>query len=71
MDTIYVFVVDGAEWEDIVIFLTKEEAIEKSIKYPTVRLELFIKSPKGGYRPSYNYYLNGSYIETRVRPALT
>ena len=54
MEYIYVFVVDGAEWE----------AIEKSKKAPTVRLEIFIKSPKGGYRPTYNYYLNGEYISS-------
>jgi len=59
MECIYLFVVDGAEWEDIVVFLSEEEAIEKSKKYPNVRLEIFIKSPKGGYRPTYNYYLNG------------
>lgn len=59
MDTIYVFTVDGAEWEDIILFLSKEEAIEKSKQYPTVRIELFSKSVKGGYRPTYTYYLNG------------
>lgn len=64
MEYIYVFVVDGAEWEDLIIFLSKEEAIEKSKKAPTVRLEIFIKSPKGGYRPTYNYYLNGEYISS-------
>lgn len=64
MDCIYVFCVDGAEWEDIIVFLSKEEAIEKSKKCPNTRLELFVKSPKGGYRPSYNYYLNGEYIES-------
>lgn len=64
METIYVFVVDGAEWEDIIVFLSEEEAIEKSIKCPKVRLEVFKKSPKGGYRPTYNYYLNGLYVQT-------
>ena len=59
MEAVYVFVPDGAEWEDIVIFSSKEEAIEKSKKCPTVRLELFTISPKGGYRPTYNYYLDG------------
>ena len=62
MEYIYVFVVDGAEWEDLIIFLSKEEAIEKSKQVPSVRLEIFIKSPKGGYRPTYNYYLNGKHI---------
>jgi hypothetical protein len=64
MEYIYVFAVDGAEWEDIVVFLSEEEAIEKSKQCPKVRLERFIKSPKGGYRPTYNYYLNGVFVET-------
>ena len=59
MDIIYVQAPDGAEWEDIVVYLSLEEAIEKSKKYPKVRVELFAKSEKGGYRPTYNYYLNG------------
>jgi hypothetical protein len=62
MEFIYVFVVDGAEWEDIIVFTSKEEAIEKSKKHPRVRLEIFSKSAKGGYHPTYNYYLNGEYI---------
>jgi hypothetical protein len=64
MDLIYVFVVHGAEWEDLIIFLSKEEAIAKSIECPTVRLEIFAKSTRG-YIPTYNYYLNGKYIRTR------
>jgi hypothetical protein len=30
MDTVYVFTLDGAEWEDLVIYLSLEEAIAKS-----------------------------------------
>jgi hypothetical protein len=63
MDFIYVFAVDGAEWEDLIIFLSKEEAKAKSIKCPTVRLEIFAKS-MDGYIPTYNYYLNGNYVRT-------
>jgi hypothetical protein len=63
MEFIYVLCVDGAEWEDIVVFLLKEEAIEKSRQCPKTRLEIFSKSEKGGYRPTYNYYLNGEYIQ--------
>ena len=54
---------DDAEWEDVVIFLSEEEAIKKSKKCPTARVELFTKSPNGGYYPSYKYYLNGEYFE--------
>ena len=63
MEHIYLFVVDGAEWEDIVVFLSEEEAIEKSKKYPKARLELFAKSVAGGYRPTYNYYQNGVLVQ--------
>lgn len=65
MDAIYVFVVNGAEWEDLIIFLTKEEAIEKSKKCPNARVELFLKSETGGYYPSYTYYFNGELIEVK------
>lgn len=60
---VYLFVVDGAEWEDIIVFLSKEEAIEKSLKHPNIRLEVFTISPKGGYHPAYTHYLNGVRIE--------
>jgi hypothetical protein len=62
MDLIYVFI-DGPKWEDLIIFLSKEEAKAKSIKYPTVRVEIFAKSTNG-YIPTYNYYLNGNYVRT-------
>ena len=62
MDYIYLFVTNNAEWEDIIVFLSKEEAIEKSKKCPNVRLEIFKKSEKGGYRPTYTYYRNGEFF---------
>ena len=64
MDFVYVFTVDGAEWEDLVIYLSKEEAIEKSKKHSNVRLDIYKKSADG-YRPSYNYYLNGLLVESK------
>jgi len=64
IDCIYVLAVDGAEWEDIVVYLSKEEALEKSKKMPNTRIEIFKKSSKGGYRPMYDYYLNGNLIQT-------
>jgi hypothetical protein len=30
MESVYLLVVNGAEWEDIIVYLSKEEAIEKS-----------------------------------------
>jgi hypothetical protein len=62
MDFIYIFLY-GSEWEDIVIFLSKEEAIKESIKHPNNRVEIFSKTNTSGYRPTYNYYKNGEYIQ--------
>jgi hypothetical protein len=64
MDDLYVLVDDQCEWEDIQIYTKKEEAIEMSIRYPWVRLEIFSKKPGSsyrGYQPTYNYYQNGTY----------
>lgn len=38
---LYVLVPNGAEWEDLTIYLTEEEAIMKSKKYPNFRVEIF------------------------------
>ena len=62
MNFIYVFLY-GHEWEDIVIFLSEEEAIRESIKHPNQRVEIFSKTNKSGYTPTYNYYKNGEYIQ--------
>ena len=59
MDYVYLFCVDGAEWEDLIIFTSLDEALAKSKACPKVRLEIFEKSSKGGYKPTYRYYLNG------------
>jgi hypothetical protein len=62
MNFIYVFLY-GHEWEDIVIFLSEEEAIRESIKHPNQRVEIFSKTNTSGYTPTYNYYQNGEYIQ--------
>jgi hypothetical protein len=62
MDFIYVLL-HGSEWEDMIIILSKEDAINESIKYPNSRVEIFSKSDKLGYTPTYNYYKNGELIE--------
>jgi hypothetical protein len=57
---VYMLVEDGAEWEDMSIILTKEDAIAASIKYQKCRVEIFTKKMNHfGYTPSYNYYKNG------------
>jgi hypothetical protein len=63
MELLYVFV-SGCEWEDMIVFLSKEEAINQSIQYPTHRVEIFSKTETAGYRPTWNYYQNGEYIQT-------
>jgi len=62
MDFVYVLLY-GNEWEDIIILLSKEDAIHESINNPTARVEIFSKNNKLGYSPTYNYYKNGEFIE--------
>ena len=62
MEFIYLLVVNGAEWEDIIVYLSEKEAIDSSKMNPNSRLEIFIKSANG-YIPTYNYYKNGIYFE--------
>lgn len=54
---------DGAEWEDIVVYTSKEAAIAKSLKHPKIRLEIFKQEDDGGHRPTYSYFLNGELIK--------
>jgi len=62
MEFVYLLIGDGDEWEDIVVYLTIEEAIKESINYPNHRVEIFSKNYKSGYTPTYNYYKQGKYI---------
>jgi hypothetical protein len=63
MDFVYVLLF-GNEWEDIIILLSKEDAISESIKYPDTRVEIFSKNNSLGYTPTYNYYENGELVQT-------
>jgi hypothetical protein len=62
MDFVYALIY-GNEWEDIIILLSKEDAIKESINYPNARVEIFSKNNKVGYTPTYNYYKNGELIQ--------
>jgi hypothetical protein len=62
MDFVYVLLY-GNEWEDMVILLSNEDAINESINNPNARVEIFIKNAKSEYTPSYNYYKNGELIQ--------
>jgi hypothetical protein len=61
MDYVYVLLY-GSEWEDIIILLSKEDAIHESINQPNSRVEIFRKNAKLGYTPTYNYYKNGEIV---------
>ena len=63
MDFIYVLLSDGSEWEDIIIILSKEDAIKESINHPNRRVEIFSKNDTSGYKPTYDYYKNGELIQ--------
>ena len=62
MDFIYVLLHNNSDWEDITIFLSEEDAINESKKFPDSRIEIFSKKDKSGYKPTYNYYKNGEYF---------
>jgi len=63
MDFVYLLLRESGEWEDMVIILTEEEAIQASLKYNKNRVEIFQKSDNLGYVPTYDYYKNGKRIE--------
>ena len=61
---IYLVCGNGFEWEDLIVFLIKDDAIDYSKKHPNVRLEIFkMDDTCLGYKPTYVYYQNGEYIE--------
>jgi hypothetical protein len=62
MDFVYVLLF-GSEREDVIILLSKEDAINESIKHPNARVEIFSKDNTIGYTPTYNYYKNGELIQ--------
>ena len=62
MENIYVLLY-GSEWEDLIIFLSKEDAIKESLNYPNSTIQIFSKNDKSGYTPTYNYYENGEFIQ--------
>ena len=64
MEFVYVFL-DINNWEDIIIFLSKEDAINESKKYPNARVEIFSITNESGYTPTYNFYKNGELIENK------
>jgi hypothetical protein len=55
MSFVYLFF-DVNNWEDMIIFLSKEDAINESKKYPKARVEIFKINEEVGYTPTYNFY---------------
>lgn len=64
MDYLYLLLSNESfEWEDIIIYYDKEEAINASITYSkSKRVEIFIKS-ENKFIPTYCFYKNGNLIE--------
>ena len=61
MNFVYVLF-NGGDPEDIVIFLTKEDAIDASLKYPDLHVQVFMQTIFG-YQMGYMYYKNGKLYE--------
>jgi hypothetical protein len=61
MEYVYLLI-RGSDWEDIIVFLSKEDAIKESINNSNHRIEIFSKTNNAGYRPTNNYYKNGEYV---------
>jgi hypothetical protein len=58
LEYIYMFL-NGSEWEDAVLLIDNNIAIEKSISYPNNRVEIFKKNERGFFKPTYEFYRNG------------
>ena len=63
MDFVYVFLDGNSDWEDLIILVSKEDAINESKKYPNARVEIFSKNEEKGYTPTYNFYKNGTLVK--------
>ena len=55
----FLYLLKGSNLEVRFIFLTKEEAIRASIRYPNNTVEIFRRTDSG-YLPTYDFYKNGS-----------
>jgi hypothetical protein len=56
----------GSDWEDVTVYLSKEDAINASKIWPNYRVEIFGKKSISsiGYCPTYDYYKNGEYVQS-------
>ncbi len=62
----YVYVLfNGGDPEDMVIFLSNKEAIDASIKYPDMKVQVYQHNLWDfGYRMAYMHYKNGILYES-------
>ena len=64
MECVYMLLPNRAEWDEITIIITEEEAINQSIAFPRSRVEIFRKNNEGNsYVPTYSYYKKGELIK--------
>ena len=61
---LYVVVCNGCEWEDLIVFTSKEIAINYSISHKNIRIEVFTMDESQGYTPTYTYYKNGEFDDS-------
>jgi len=68
MDFVYVLISNfsGSDWEDMVILLLEEDAINASKENPNTRVEIFSKNNKLGYTPTYKYYKQGKLYSENI-----
>lgn len=64
MEYVYLLLPNRAEWHEITVFLTEEEALQASIDHPNFRVEIFEKRENNapGYIPTYGYFKKGKWI---------
>lgn len=57
---VYLFTKDGCPWDEQVIFLHLDQAINASHKNPYARVEIFVTNcAYPGYEPTYEFYKGG------------
>ena len=57
--------VSESDYKNIIILITKDDAISASKEYPTARVEIFAKNTESRYTPTYNYYQNGIFFDNQ------
>ena len=57
----FIYILIAGQWEDMVVFLSEEDAIKESINQPHHRVEIFSKN-NNSYIPTYSFYKNGECI---------